>query len=972
MVWTLKHRRTEEDVQAETQRLQLARARLAGVLYEHEQTEKKRAAYLELKAKLKAAAAYHVAGLIASGSLDESDADMARAQVLDRMACEAEPSNPDGKATSFAAEELPQRMSAAHILDAAVDEVSGLPVDHLPGLDTSPLGTAFAAAFRTDMEAVAVLLAERMDDGLSKTMAKTVHARGKAGADPALLLYSSGQKLAQDLTTAKDVKKALAARRAASLRAGPISRAFGVFLSPAGAAEGGFLSRRTEARAMLRSVRRQQQSRLVRLLMMLSPSTIGYLLISYASTSLNGVWSALHTSLLADAASHATLPDGAWQGAVGRDILAFTIIFVIEWWLNDFVSIVACNKSNADFTRRIRNSLFDAIMRQDTVYFELNDSGAVCDRLNSDCGRVAESFLHLPREIIGIASRLVATGALLYFRCPPMLYRAAAFAVLAAPLIVLMQRAVNDLAHKGHRALRVTGRATNEMLRNLGTVREFGREGQESEAYARMQTSQARDGMKLRLLQHLQWPIFISVFFTGQLANLWAGAALVNAGTLSAIELVQLFHQFGELTHCFKHLVDQLPRLLELLIPADRVFTILESKSCVEPNEGDAPRTPFEAHGGGVAFTFEGVSFAYPTMPEHRVLRGLSLHVPAGKTVALVGERGCGKSTTVELMKRAYDAEDGCGRVLVNGAPMQSWDVRSFRRRIAVVSQSVHLFGGSIRDNILYGLTPEERRARGFDGAEGEAARAAEAELQRVTAMAGCDFIADYPLKLETRLGTGGIKLSGGQKQCIAIARALIKRPALLILDEATSALDAKTQAHVATAIAAEQARLGFTVVQIAHRLETLRDSDLIYFFSHGRVVEAAGEHSLNRCAVDELLKVPIVMKSVRDAASGKLTKRVRKGFFHDMWNRAHGKVPYGEMGNEALAAKACELRLEIAAVEAALRQKAARRRMCVRLLAVRALLRRHDGERGAQIWRWEAGGAWEPRKHARFCWLPR
>ena len=108
------------------------------------------------------------------------------------------------------------------------------------------------------------------------------------------------------------------------------------------------------------------------------------------------------------------------------------------------------------------------------------------------------------------------------------------------------------------------------------------------------------------------------------------------------------------------------------MLPADRVFTILESKSSIEPNEGDAPGAQFEPINGGVAFTFEGVDFAYPTMPEHRVLRGLSLHIPAGKTVALVGERGCGKSTTIEMMKRAYDPEPGCGRILVNDVPMQN------------------------------------------------------------------------------------------------------------------------------------------------------------------------------------------------------------------------------------------------------------------------------------------------------------
>merc|ERR1711988_1738951 len=267
-------------------------------------------------------------------------------------------------------------------------------------------------------------------------------------------------------------------------------------------------------------------------------------------------------------------------------------------------------------------------------------------------------------------------------------------------------------------------------------------------------------------------------------------------------------------------------------------------------------------------------------------------------------------------MKRAYDPEPGAGRVLVNGEPMQAIDVRSFRRHISVVSQSVHLFGGSIKDNILYGLTPEERHERGFGGADDVAREEADKELGRVTQMAGCDFINDYPLKLETRLGTGGIKLSGGQKQCIAIARALIKRPALLILDEATSALDAKTQAHVAASIAAEQARLGFTVVQIAHRLETLKGSDIIYFFKHGRIVEVGGEQTLDRTAVDELLKVPIAAKTVVNPETGAPTKVLKAGFFHDMWNRAQGIISPEEMDAETLAKKRGELEKELAALK--------------------------------------------------------
>lgn len=945
VAWTfiasaLRHRRTRCDEEAEQQRLKLAHDLLASIVYEHEQTTIKRKTFNERKAKLEAAAAAHVHRLVSSGDVDASDQELTISKVYDQMAREAPPSQTDGKATCFAAEQLPALTSVEHIYDAAVDEISGLPVDMLPGVHTA-LGARFASTFLADMETVSSLLAARMKETLDKTMGRTTRARAKATADPALQIYSSGQKLGEDLKMAANVKRALAQRRQAALGAW-CPELLGWLLAPKPVAEeAAMLGRRRAAKQLLRQIKRQQQGRFLRLLGMFSPATIGYLSLAYVSTSLDGIWGTLHTALLSDTAKHAAIQGDGWRSAVGGDILGFALLFVLEWWVNDFVSIVASNRSNADFALRIRKQLFDAIMRQDSVYFEINDSGAVCERLNSDVQRVAESFLHLPREMIGMVSRIVATSVLLYVRSPAMLYRAAAFAVLASPIIVLMQRAVNKLAHKGHRALRVQSRVTNEMLRNLSTVREFAREGQEGVEYERVQRTQARDGMKLRLLQHLQWPTFISIFFAGQLVNLWFGAEQVHHDELSAIDLIMLFHKFGEITHCFKHLVDQLPRVLELMLPADRVFLLLESRSAIEPNEGDAPLEPFVPRCGGIGFELEGIDFAYPTMPEHRVLRGLSLSIPAGKTVALVGERGCGKSTTIELLKRSYDPEPGCGRVLVNGAPLPAIDVRSFRRHISVVSQSVHLFGGSIKDNLLYGLSPAERRQRGFDGADGVAREAAEAELRRVCEMSGCDFIHDYPLRLETRLGTGGIKLSGGQKQCIAIARALLKQPALLILDEATSALDAKTQTLVAASIREEQLRLGFTVVQIAHRLETLKGSDAVYFFAHGRVVEVGGMARLERTAVEELLRVPIECKTVEDPESGKPVQRLRGGYFHDMWNRAQGITPPAQMEGAQLAQKEKELRAELAAVEKAWRRKAVIRTLRLRLLTIARLVKR-------------------------------
>lgn len=193
---------------------------------------------------------------------------------------------------------------------------------------------------------------------------------------------------------------------------------------------------------------------------------------------------------------------------------------------------------------------------------------------------------------------------------------------------------------------------------------------------------------------------------------------------------------------------------------------------------------------GGIEFEFNDVTFAYPTLREYRILRKLSLRIPAGKTASLVGEAGCGKSTTLEVCKRSYDVEHINGEVLINGKPIEYLDVRQFRRAIAVVSQTVTLFVGTIKENILYGLSDEERLKLKFDGPE---ARTVGHNALVAVAKNACawKFIEYLPLQFETRIGTGGIKLSGGQQQRIAIARALVKEPACLILDEATSALDA-------------------------------------------------------------------------------------------------------------------------------------------------------------------------------------
>lgn len=209
------------------------------------------------------------------------------------------------------------------------------------------------------------------------------------------------------------------------------------------------------------------------------------------------------------------------------------------------------------------------------------------------------------------------------------------------------------------------------------------------------------------------------------------------------------------------------------------------------------------------------------------------------------------------------------------------------------------------------------------------------------------DFIVDFPLKLETRIGNGGIRLSGGQSQCLAIARALVVEPALLILDEATSALDAETQRKVAANISAEQRRLGFTVVQIAHRLETLRDSDVIFYFQNGHIVEVGGEDTLDHSAVEELLRRRIETKRAPDFDHpGETIDVTTSGFFRKMWETAHRSSEPAPKASKCMRLEQLEdevkaLQGKIDAARAQIAAKARARRLRVRLQAVVRLLRR-------------------------------
>nr|XP_060638834.1 ATP-dependent translocase ABCB1-like [Anolis sagrei ordinatus] len=215
---------------------------------------------------------------------------------------------------------------------------------------------------------------------------------------------------------------------------------------------------------------------------------------------------------------------------------------------------------------------------------------------------------------------------------------------------------------------------------------------------------------------------------------------------------------------------------------------------------------------------FKNIHFSYPSRPEVQILKGLNLKIQPGKTIALVGSSGCGKSTTIQLLQRFYDPAEG--QIIIDGHDIRTLNLKWMRENIGIVSQEPILFATTIAGNIRYGRED-----------------ITDAEIEQAAKEANAyDFISKLPDKFDTMVGERGAQLSGGQKQRIAIARALARNPKILLLDEATSALDNQSESIVQAAL--DKAKAGRTTIVIAHRLSTIRTADIIAGFEKGIIVE--------------------------------------------------------------------------------------------------------------------------------------
>ncbi|CAI8057874.1 ATP-dependent translocase ABCB1 [Geodia barretti] len=487
--------------------------------------------------------------------------------------------------------------------------------------------------------------------------------------------------------------------------------------------------------------------------------------------------------------------------------------------LSTFLANALLNMSGYRQTRRMRLAFFRNVLHQEIGWFDVTDSAELSTRLADDIEKIQSGIGDKVAVFLSYFSTFVTGYVIAFTRSWKMALVVMTMLPLLATVGAIMSRIVASFTAREQSAYAAAGSVAEEVLSAIRTVVAFGGENKEAERYGEQLKKARNVGVKKSIFTATAVGSLYFIMFNTFALGFWYGSQLILDCELSAGDVVTVF--FSVVLGSFS-LGNALPEIQTFAVAfgaASAVFEVIDKESKIDTLAGDG-ETPDDLSGD---IEFRDVVFHYPARPDVRVLKGLSLKIIAGQTVALVGPSGCGKSTTVQLIQRFYDTDDG--QITIDGREIKSLNLKWLRSNIGIVSQEPVLFNMSIADNIRLG-----KEGVDMDGIR-QAAKNANAH----------NFISALPNGYDTLVGERGSQLSGGQKQRIAIARALVRNPKILLLDEATSALDTESEKIVQEAL--DKAREGRTSIVIAHRLSTIYNADRIAVIHNGKVIES-GTHS--------------------------------------------------------------------------------------------------------------------------------
>jgi ATP-binding cassette subfamily B protein len=494
--------------------------------------------------------------------------------------------------------------------------------------------------------------------------------------------------------------------------------------------------------------------------------------------------------------------------------LILSVLTVIVWILEsvfEYAYARLWRNIGQNIQHELRQDAYRHIQELEIAYFEDRSTGALMSVLSDDINQL-ERFLDFgANEILQVTATVIIIGGAFFILAPSVAW----MAMLPMPFIlwgsVWFQRLLAPrYAEVREKVSLLNGQLANN-LTGITTIKSFTAEEYEAKRMERESEAYRQSNHRAIALSAAFVPLIRMLILAGFTALLLYGGMEAVAGKMAVGTYSVLVFLIQRLLWPLTRLGETFDQYQRAMASTRRVFNLLDTPIAIHP--GDKPLSVASVRG---ELVLRDVTFAYRDRAP--VIKNLSLHIPAGKTIAIVGSTGSGKSTLVKLLLRLYEIQSGS--ITLDGVELRELNLKDLRRSIGLVSQDVFLFHGTVAENIAYGT---------FDAAPADiiaAAKVAEAH----------EFITQLPHQYETIVGERGQKLSGGQRQRVAIARAVLKNPPVLILDEATSAVDNETEAAIQRSL--ERIIQNRTAIAIAHRLSTVRNADCIYVMEHGKLVE--------------------------------------------------------------------------------------------------------------------------------------
>ncbi|MFI3229123.1 MAG: ABC transporter ATP-binding protein [Bacillota bacterium] len=495
---------------------------------------------------------------------------------------------------------------------------------------------------------------------------------------------------------------------------------------------------------------------------------------------------------------------------------------------------VACGVFTATAGVGFANNLREAefAKTQDFSFANIDkfSTGSLVTRLTTDVTYVRNAFIMVIKIGVRAPAIFIASMIMVITIEPIIALIFMAFLPIAIAIVCIMAKFVFPLFDKMFKKFDIMNNKVQECLTAIRVVKAFSREGHETEEFRHASREVQQTQLRAEKLMVIATPLATCAMYACMLTVLWMGGDFIIEGSMTSGELASLITYVGLILMSVVMVSNIIINVIMSRASAKRICEVLNEEPDISDENCDAS---LAVEDGSIAF--KDVQFSYFKDDNNLILNGVNLTINSGETVGIIGSTGSAKTTLVQLVSRLYDVQGGS--VVVGGHDVRDYKLKVLRDASAMVLQQNILFSGTIRENLLWG------NAGATEDMMREACKNADAD----------DFVMSFPKQYDTDLGQGGVNVSGGQKQRLCIARALLKKPKIMILDDSTSAVDTATDAKIRASFKENLADT--TVIIIAQRVQSVKDADKIIIMNEG-AIDAIGTH-------EELLKTNEIYKDI-------------------------------------------------------------------------------------------------------------